>query len=97
ATAPSFPHRGPSDRTQNLTIRVTDANGRQDTVQWTVEVQSPIAIVGGAFPDAYIGKSFNHAFQGEGGSNYAWSASGLPSGLSVRSEEHTSELHSREH
>jgi hypothetical protein len=71
--------------TYPFTIGVTDSVGVSDRRQYTLTVNSaPLAITTASLPVASAGVAYSQTFTATGGTpSYAWSASGLPAGLTL--------------
>ncbi|MBC8719868.1 Ig domain-containing protein [Ochrobactrum sp. Marseille-Q0166] len=69
----------------DVTMRVTDANGifRSQTATLVI-VPATLAIAATDLPAGKVGQAYKHQFTATGGvAPYAWSATGLPAGLSI--------------
>jgi len=72
--------------TGSFTVRVTDAEGRTATAALSVVVDAGVMITTASLPEAGAGAPYSTTVVAGGGTApYTWSASGLPSGLSISS------------
>jgi hypothetical protein len=71
----------------NVTIQVTDANGKSSSQDYDLRVFDGVTILTGALDDAYVGRSYTLTFTAGGGDQtraYTWAPAGaLPAGLSL--------------
>jgi len=71
----------------NFTVKVTDSASNTGSGSYSVTVNPVVSIApsGGSLPTAYVGGAYSTTLTASGGSGtgYAWSATGLPSWLSI--------------
>ncbi|MFM8237310.1 MAG: putative Ig domain-containing protein [Actinomycetota bacterium] len=67
-----------------FTVRATDAEGRTASMPLTVTVDAGVMITTATLPDAGVGAAYSTSLTASGGTApYTWSATGLPTGLSI--------------
>jgi hypothetical protein len=72
--------------TYNVTVKLTDTNGSTDTKTYSLSVLSNLVITTTTIPTGTQNTAYSTTISGTGGTTpYTWSATGLPSGLSINS------------
>jgi hypothetical protein len=67
-----------------VTLTATDSLGQKGSVTLTLTIESMVAITTTSLPDVASGAAYAGAVNASGGSTpYAWTATGLPSGLTI--------------
>ncbi|MCE1173870.1 MAG: putative Ig domain-containing protein, partial [Propionibacteriales bacterium] len=70
--------------TYDITISLTDANGKSTHTTTQIVVVPAVAITDDSLPTGIAGQTYSATLTGSGGTKpYHWSADGLPSGLSI--------------
>jgi large repetitive protein len=71
----------------SVTVTVTDSTGKTASMNYSLVVNAPLTISGPAsLPSGTVGVAYTTTVTASGGSGvYTWSATGLPSGLSIAS------------
>ncbi len=74
-----------SQGTYNVTVKVTDAAGKSASQAYTLVVQAGPTVTTSSLPSIDVGQTYpSTQLQATGGTgSYTWSATGLPSGLSL--------------
>ncbi|HAM45800.1 MAG TPA: hypothetical protein DCM67_12365 [Propionibacteriaceae bacterium] len=70
--------------TASVQLTVTDKNGATDTATVSLSIGAAVSVTTASLADGIVGEDYSANLAASGGTTpYAWSASGLPAGLSV--------------